>query len=531
VSGGARQSARLGDRPASDPPSAEDAARVAGRGFVLITGAKIVFMVMGTTVTIGMPLLGMTQDQFGDYNTIIAAVSVLNMVVITGTIQAVGKMVSEKPNAAAHVVRQATLLQMFFGVPIVVAYITAAPWIADALGDPSLTTLLRVSGVITLAYAFYAIFVGYFNGKKAFGLQAALDATFSTTKAGLMLGLVVAGLGVAGAIAGFSAAAVLIVVVSCTLFLAHLRRHPAPERSPGTARLAGYLLTVMFYTFCIYGVLRTDLFVLRGVSAVAGSPETGAVVAGIYGGIQYMARLPFQAVIAVTFVVFPLISSATFANDLESTRSYIRATLRYSLILTVLLSALVAGNAAELVTGLYGADYASGIGPLRVLTIATVGYALFYIATTMITGAGHPVASAAIAFVTLGITAGANYALVTAGASAGVTSEGIMMRGALATTASMFVGFALSASYLLWRFRAGIRWETVVRVTVAGVIVIALCTWTSLPASVGRVWQIVAVLGKGIVGSALFVGILVITLEVGREDMGRLRRMLVRKTS
>ena len=274
------------DAPAPAEPVKEDAARVAGRGFVLITGAKVVFMVMGTAVTIGMPILGMTPKQFGDYNTIIAAVSLLNMVVITGTVQAVAKLVSERPAAAGDIVRRAALLQLMFGVPVAAAYVLLAPVIADAFSDPNLTDLLRVSGIITLAYSFYAVFVGYFNGTKSFGRQAALDATFSTTKAVLMLGLVIAGFGVGGAVWGFAIAAVLIVFVAGGLFAVHRRGEAASETSEAGGRLFGYLFTVMFYTFCIYGVLRADLFVVRGCRPL---PMAGSRVRRV-GARQQLAQ-------------------------------------------------------------------------------------------------------------------------------------------------------------------------------------------------------------------------------------------------
>lgn len=511
------------------PPGKDDAARVAGRGFVMITGAKVVFMVMGTAVTIGMPLLGLTPEQFGDYNTIIAAVSLLNMVVITGTLQAVAKLVSETPAAAGDIVRRAALLQLCFGVPVAGAYVLCAPLIAGAFSDPSLTPLLRVSGLITLAYSFYAVFVGYFNGRKLFGKQAALDATFSTTKTVLMLGLVIAGYGVAGAVWGFAAAASIIVFVAAALFGLSRSREATSERSDAGGRLVGYLLTIMFYTFCIYGVLRADLFIVRALTAAGVSTEAGALMAGIYGGIQYMARLPFQAVIAVTFVVFPLISAATFNADVEATRGYIRGTLRYSLILTVLLSAVVAGNASELVAGMYGADYGAGVLALQVLTVATVGYSLFYIATTMITGAGQPALSAAVAFATLLVTGAANYLAVDAAVAAGASVETIMVTGAVATAASMLLGFGLAVGVLLWKYRAGLPWATLARVTLAGTVVAVLCSIAQTPVATSRLLQLLAAVGKGGVAAALFVGMLFAMRELGSDDLARVRRVVGRK--
>ena len=53
---------------------------------------------------------------------------------------------------------------------------------------------------------------------------------------------------------------------------------------------------------------------------------------GNYGMAVAMSRLPWQGTIAVTFVIFPLMSEAVFAEDKVKTRLYIRQTLRYSMM-------------------------------------------------------------------------------------------------------------------------------------------------------------------------------------------------------
>ena len=46
-----------------------------------------------------------------------------------------------------------------------------------------------------------------------------------------------------------------------------------------------------------------------------------------------LARLPWQATLAITFVIFPMVSAATFTDDPQRARDYVRQTLRYSLLL------------------------------------------------------------------------------------------------------------------------------------------------------------------------------------------------------
>ena len=69
---------------------------------------------------------------------------------------------------------------------------------------------------------------------------------------------------------------------------------------------------------------------------VSGYHPTPSVLAdvqvGYYAAVQNLARLSYQAIIAATFVVFPLVSRSTFTDDRETTKRYIAVTSRYSLM-------------------------------------------------------------------------------------------------------------------------------------------------------------------------------------------------------
>lgn len=534
---GPRQGSRL--EPAAiggGAPKGEDQARTGGRGFLLITGAKLWFMVMGAVVTIGLPLF-MSQQDFGIYNIVINAGGLLNMVVITGSLQAVSKLVSEQPERSTQVLKRALAVQCLIGVPLALVYILGAGVIAGWFSDPSLAPLLRISGGVTLAYAFYAIFVGYLNGHKAFGRQAMLDVIFSTLKSALIIGLVLGGFGVVGALWGFVGASVLVLLVSMAVaWRFHARgeggaaRVSAEEEDGAGRQLVRYILWVMLYTFCIFGVLRTDLFLLK---AMIGAQESGAQlanqVAGVYGAVQYVSRLPFQAVIAVTFVVFPMLSRATFSQDHEATRLYIGTTLRYSLILVSLLSAIIAGNARDIVLALYGEGYQDGVLALMVLGVATVGYALFYIATTMITGSGKPEVSAGVAAATLLATVGLNAALIHGQVGQGLSQGSLCLAASAATAVAMVLGFGMALLYLRARYQARLGWLTVGRVSLACLAVVGFLTLAQAPQEMGRMLRLGVVVGKSALAGALFLLVLWVTREFGAQDKDRLLRVFRRR--
>ena len=390
----------------------DEAVKTAGRGFLVITAAKVWFLVTAAAVQLGLPIAFGSAELFGVYKIVTEAIGLLNMVVLTGTLQAVSKLVSEQPERANALVKLALKLQCFVGLPVAALYALGAPQVAAAFNDPALVNLLRLSSLIILFYSFYAIFIGYLNGVKEFVKQAVIDMTFATMKLVGTLGLVLLGLGVVGAVAGFVTAAALVCVGAAiwTFRVMSGRAHEqatAPAPKGPLKRLAGYLVLIMLYTFALNMLMRADLFVLKSVAGDVPANFAGAEYvfkvmsdkfAGFYGAVLNVARIPYQGVIAVTFVIFPLISEATFAEDHEKTANYIRSTFRYCILLIAGVAMLLAFNSDSLIAGLYSADYQAASTALAVLSVSIIFFALFYVATTMIIGSGHPVAAVAITF-------------------------------------------------------------------------------------------------------------------------------------
>ncbi len=534
------QASRLeGTHAAPAAPTSEDAARTSGRGFLLITGAKLWFLVMGMVVTIGLPLL-MTPADFGIYNLVTNAGGLLNMVILTATLQAVSKLVSERPHEGARVVRRASLIQLFLGVPLALAFIVGSPWLAEAFADPNLAPLLAISGGVTLCYCFYAILIGYLNGRKAFGRQALMDVSFSTLKSAATVGLVLLA-GVSGALWGFVGTAAAMLLMVAVLAWRFERAHPAspPTQALPSAtdaetakRLVTYILWVMLYTFCTNGVLRADLFLLQsllGASLQEGQASVAHHLSGIYGAMQYISRLPFQAVIAVTFVVFPMLSQATFEQDQAAVRAYIRSTLRYSLILLALLSALITGNGLDIILSLYGPAYQEGFRSLLLMGLATVGYALFFISTTMITGSGRPAHSAGLSTIALFVTVSLNFAFIKLGLANGTQGAELGVLASAATSVAMLVGCAAALLYLWKHFRGGVPLPTLARTLLASGLCAGFGLLVQLPEDTTRLVRALSVAGKGVVGAALFVGVLWALREFTDEDRQRLARVLRRK--
>lgn len=519
---------------------------LARRGFVWITGAKLWFLLAGTGLNIGLPRLLGDPARYGDFGVVNTFISIVNMVMITGALQVVSKRVSERPHQATALRRRALTLQLGVGVAVLVLLLASADLIARWIfRDASLAGLIRIASLVTFAYCFYAVLIGVLNGLKRFGLQAAFDVGFATLKLLLIVGLVAFGFGVEGAFAGFAVAAFVITIVALYL----VRRVPAPP-APASAglqgaeppRFLGFMVQVMAYTFVLNALLQGDVIVLKGaaygpVSDALGDPEgrsqlalllgqgqgaaaateSTAALSGLYRATKNIALVPYQAVVAITFVVFPLISRATFVADRRATERYIAGTLRAALLLVALVGALIAAGGEPLLVLLFGEGYALAASSLLPLVGAMCLFALFYVIATILIAGGRPGDALVVTLVAAVVQLGGVYFAV-ASTPAGA---GTLQAGALVTLVAVAMAVTVAAWIVTRRFDVRLPILTALRVTAAASAGVAAAAFVDLSGLGGLVIRV------GLAGCVYF-AVLFIGGELGRSDLRQLRGLVRR---
>ena len=499
-----------------------DAAVTAGRGVIFIALAKLYFMVAGYAIYFTLPRLLGTEVLWGNYLLVVGLVSVIDNVIVTGTIQGVSRFTAQDDSLAQAVKRAALKVQLVLGCSITAAYLIAAPYIAEWERDPGLASLYRLSAGIMFCYAFYAVFVGSLNGQRQFGRQAALDVTFATLRAAAILGFAAAGWGVAGAVGGFVAAAAVILVASA--FWVGLPLDTGGPTFP-MGRIWRFMLKLFLYTLCLNLVMRVDLFLLKRVAGTLGSGEAGQTMAemasayaGYYGTAQSLAFIPYQAILAVAFVIFPLVSRSTFEEDLTATRSYVRQTLRFSFIFAAGVAVVLMANPEAVINVPYQDRYRVGGAALRILAGGMVCFSMFTIINTILNGAGHTRDALISGVVTLVTAIVANGLLIPASSS----PTAALTVAAWATTGAQALGMVVSALLLYRRFAASFPLATLVRVLIAMAVAMAVgWVWPEHSKLVTLV-ECVAVMGA-------YYLVLVLVREFTAKDLDSFRRVIFRK--
>ena len=397
----------------SQVPQSSKKGESVGGGLLVITGAKLWFMVGGALIAFGLPSLfsSMGEDGailYGQYSDINNTLSIFSMMIVTGGVQAVSKWTSqfgEDEAKAQGAIWQLWWLMVTIGVIVGGGFIASAPWIAEFRGVPNLSPAYQAAGGVLFAYSIYVVFIGVLNGRQRFRAQAIYDAGFTTLKVLFILGAVSLGWGVFGAFAGFAIAAFLILLISAL----KVGIGPKGEMSP-PFQIYGYALQVMAYTLVFNLIFKLDLLLMKPAALVAlGAAESDRLM-GIYNLALQVSRLPWQVTIAVTFVIFPLLSEATFSKDEARSLNYIRQTLRYLLILV---GAACAGLFAlpQTVTSLFPASYGEMSLALVWTAPAYLCFTLFNLCNTLLMSAGRATSAFVIGVTTVSL-AGALYWLM-----------------------------------------------------------------------------------------------------------------------
>ena len=490
-----------------------DRAVEAGRGALFIGFAKAFFMVAGFLQRVLLARV-VSPAEYGAFSVVNNAISTVNNTMVQGTIQSVSKFTAEDDARAGAVQRAGLKLQLVLALAVAGGFVLVAPMIAKFVNAPEHVSLFRLVALIPLLYAFYSVYVGTANGLRKFRLQASFDVGFSTSKTVLLLGGAVIGrmLGhsVAGAFAGFIAAALLILIVASRSI--GMR---GDKQTFSSGRLFAFMGGVVVYTLLINLALNYDLLLLRRFAGQAAPGAPADALAGAYEAVRNLALLPYQALLVVTFVIFPLVSRATFAEDREATKAYVRQTLRYAIILGAAVATVLAARPAGLLAVLYPKAFVIGAPALPILAAGVVALALLAITGSIVTASGRPDVAIGLVGLTLAVGSAVAFAIVPGSAP----GPAMLQAAAVATAVGMVAGLLAALLYLWRRFSAWPPPWSVLRVCAAAVLGVALARL--LPGT-GKLVGLAGCAASAIV----FAASLLVLREFGATDREKFAKIL-----
>ena len=523
------QSATHIDPQAAHAGEASDASR-AGRGGLAIAGAKIWFILVGFLQQTLLPrFIGM--DGYGAYSTVLSFANIPNNVVTTASIQGVSRAVAGAPEGQEEQAQRRTLLIHAGLAPVLaLAFLALAPLAADFQHAPHVLEPLRIFAAVLFIYALYTPFIGVLNGKRRFFAQAGLDVTFATLRT---VGLLGAAYALTSQFGGPTASAIGVAVAAAAVLpIAWIKAGSGRKGAGGpTARAHLAVLAPIAAAQLFSNVLmQADIWLLRrfghesgeraGLVADALQKGTDGLV-GSYRAAQLFAFLPYQLLLSITFILFPMLARAHARQEMRAVNDYVRAGFRLALILAGLMVSCTSGLAPHLLRFAFPREAADQAGDtLRILALGQGAFAIFGIEATILVSLSREIASAVITAVASLLVAVLCWLLV----PAAPFDSSLLVRTGAAT--SIALALAAIAGGALVRQSAGSFVSAKTLLRVAAAMATAIAVGSRLP-WLGRPFLL---LEAGIV-IAVFVAVAVALRELSAADLASVRRGLGRNRS
>ncbi len=514
--------------------SAGSDARTAGRGGVAVLGAKLFFLVVGF---VQQPLLrwAVGLNDFGAIAQVNVVSNWMNTVVISGGTQGVSRMVASAKGHEKEALRAALRVHVPLAFVVAGAMALVAPLYARFEHAEDVVAPLLVMAGVALLYGFYAPLIGYLNGSNRFTRQALLDVIFATLRTIGLIGVgyafVKQGLsGVLGTTVGWLGAAALIVPLALrsTGLGKPLPAGVRPAGVPRTGAYLGGLAPIAGAQLCTSALLQIDIallgrFLSEGAASVGMEGDAQRAVVkqwvGIYRECQTFAFLPYQLLFSVTLILFPMLARAMAAGDREAVRSHVARGARLAAIFGGLLVGIVVAMPESMLAFAYNkADAATGADVLRTMALAQGAFAMLGIATTVLTSIGREGLAALLTLAAVVAVGAACWLLVP---QAGFGHDQLV-RSATASGVALLITLIVAGVIVRRHTGAFIPAATAVRVGLALGACVALGFVTP------RFGRFVTPLAAAAVGAA-YLGLLVVTGELGKADLAIARGILRRK--
>jgi stage V sporulation protein B len=371
----------------------------------------------------------------------------------------------------------------------------------------------------------YAPAVGVLNGSRRFGAQAALDMLSVTLRTLALFGgawwLLDSGStrAVEGASWGFVAVALLLACLA--VLLVGLGK---TGKSVLTAREhLGFVVPVILAQVVLNLLLQADTNTLRGFATRAAvadgrEPEAADALVGAYNAAQLFGFLPYQLLVGVTFILFPLLATAHAGADRASVARYVREGTRIALLVIGLSVGISAGLSEGLLRLVFPPQFAElGTSSLRVLSVGLGAFALFGVMTTVLNSLGRQWQSLLVTGLALGVV----FVLNLWWLRGEPFGRGLLEKTAWATSLGMFAAAAVSA--FLVKRAAGASFEPSVLLRVVVAVLACVLVARQLPASSKPLTVVLSLaLALG------YLGVLIVLRVLGPNDWRRVMSIVGR---
>lgn len=372
-------------------------------GFLLLVCAELIYNISAYIIKFGTGhLLG--PATYGRFTLVLGFTTMIIVLVGRGMTTAMNKRLSENsdnPGLIKGIRRSAGEIQLIIITTLTILFFLCAPLIAQIFNDPTLTNLFRLSALLIPTFALSSFHVAYFNGLKAFKAMTIMKISRGVFR-GLLIILGAYLYGLTGALWGAIVAPLAVYLVALLIERYSLPQSSATMISYSKKELLNYagvfMLFLLFYEFYV----RTDIYMIKSLT---GSDE----LTGLYDAAMTIALIPYYGLFALTFVLFPTVSDLVKHGHREKLRGILTKILVLLTLALTIACAILSLFAPQLVSMLYGEEFATAATLIPLMLGGTVFGTVFYVLASVFNGAGMTRIPASIVGFAIIITLTLNY--------------------------------------------------------------------------------------------------------------------------
>lgn len=454
---------------------------------------------------------------YGRYGLVVTMTTMVIILIGNGIPTAMSKYISEifetNPGLVLTIKRQAIILQSILITFITVIFYFCSPLIADALGDPTLIPLFKISTLIIPTFAAASFYFSWFTGLHKFNTQSIQKTLRSIFRVLFIIGLAVI-YKLPGTIYGYvlSAFAVFLVgFLQDELKFTRKLKKAAAEQDPNLPidfayqKLLNYAWQIIIFFLAYELLISIDLYLVKGILH-------DDYLTGIYNAALTVGRIPYYIFYALTIMLLPVISKTTAAEDHAQTNAVIKQSMRLMTILLIPSVILMSQFASPIIRLFYNSKYAPAAQPMAILAYGVGFLTIFYVMSFVLNGAGKTKVTMWIAIWGLVLNSFLNYFLI--------KSYGLV-GSAVATTITSFATMIAIMYYIQKDFGVILKFENIVKMLFAGVLMFFASHFFSQGKFIFLLWSVI-----------LFAGYLILLYfmkEITQQDFDYLLQTVSKK--
>lgn len=337
-----------------------DIAKVSVKGsYHLLWGLVISTLISSVGAIFIARLLG--SDLYGLYTVVLTAPAMLTMFRDWGINQAIVRFTAQyRAENRLDEIRNIYISGIFFETVLgltlsLISFVFAEP-LAHLLNRPIISPFIQLMSISIFAGGLVCVATAAFTGYERMEFNSVMLICQSICKTLLIIILVIAGLGTAGAALGYTAGILIGGIVGITLLSVIYRKLPKPYAN--NLEIKAYLSAMLTYCLPLSAAnIITGLLPQFYTFLLPIYYTTDNVPIGNYGvAMNFIVLITFFATPVIT-MTFPAFSKLNVAEDQESLRNIFQFSIKYASLLVVPVTILVMSLAQPAIETLFGNTY------------------------------------------------------------------------------------------------------------------------------------------------------------------------------